>query len=271
VIRISDWKLQKHDITSTVFLESLCVFNVLLWFSGRARCWKNSGDGDQISCKPRCCRLPVCDAGAGYQRWTRSAREAKHLEALWLVSLMAGIGSWPPFLEGGGCCFFVTSCFCVLLVLVLALDSFLIKDLLLSFRSSWLLCSRAVWHFLLRIISYRTLGSMCVILFSAYFPPAVFLALLGRVCYQVAGVCAIFFKSSGVWPYDDVFSSRNICCPWLVHSIMLTVRHKAIEEFWCAIPVSSWCLWLFQLHQCRQGLKWLWDMLEIILLAQLHF
>ncbi len=111
VIRISNWKLQKHDITSTVFLESLCVFNVLLWFSGRARCWKNPGDGDQISCKPRCCRLPVCDAGAGYQRWTRSAREAKHLEALWLVSLMAGIGSWPPFLEGGGCCFFVTSCF----------------------------------------------------------------------------------------------------------------------------------------------------------------
>jgi hypothetical protein len=89
--------------------------------------------------------------------------------------------------------------FCVLLVLVLALDSYLIKDLLLSFRSSWLLCSRAVWHFLLRILSYRTLGSMCVIFFSAYFSPAVFLALLaGRVCYQVAGVCAIFFKSSGL-------------------------------------------------------------------------
>ncbi len=89
--------------------------------------------------------------------------------------------------------------FCVLLVLVLALDSYLIKDLLSSFRSSWLLCSRAVWHFLLRILSYRTLGSMCAIFFSAYFPPAVFLALLaGRVCYQLAGVCAIFFKSSGV-------------------------------------------------------------------------
>jgi hypothetical protein len=74
-----------------------------------------------------------------------------------------------------------------------------------------------------------------------------------------------------LWPYDDVFSSKNMCSSQLVHPIMLTARHKAIQEFWCPIPVSSWCPWLFQLHQCRQGLKWQWDMPEITLLAQLYF